>query len=130
MITSDNQIFLTYKLGGESLVKAGVYKSAEIKVKNSWLKNEEVTMVKPMRTISEAEYSHASNKVVMSSAFTAMCLERPKPPKDRNINRWLRTTEGVLYSNWKNLSIEQRVYAQIQIYVNCMSGELIDYTII
>ena len=110
MISNDNQISLTYLLGGEYLVKAGCYNGD--------------------KTIERNILSRASIKIILSTQFTEMCLTKPKPPKDHNINRRLRSTQGNLFQNWKKLSVEERVQKQVEIYVDDMDGELIDYTII
>lgn len=145
MISTIDQISLTYILGGESLVKAGVYSTAKVTVKNykgqygSWKQlspkhfkcstGEELIIDESSRTLSSPEYSQAVQHTTLTPAFTEQCLSRPVKPKGRNINWWLRSAEGQLFQSWKKLTEEQRIEARLKIYCEDLGGELLSWNI-
>jgi hypothetical protein len=116
MISINNQISLTYYVGGEYLVKAGLYKSA--------------TENKGLVVIKQPEFKRCIQSTTLSTVFTEMCLTRPERPKDQNINRWFRTDAGKLFLDWKKLSVEEKVRRHVESYVSDMGGELISYSVL
>lgn len=130
MIDKNSQIFLTYKLGGESLVKAGVYKSAKVLVKNVNTDKEVVVVLEPMQVIEKPKYSYATMTTILGSEFIEAALERPIKPEGRNIHWWFRTIQGQLFLNWNKLSDEKKLEMQVISFVEDMRGELIDWEIL
>lgn len=130
MITTDNQISLTYELGGEYLLRKGSYTVADVTVKNPLSKNEVFILNKPSQTIKKAEYDRATQQVTLSSSFIEMALEKPSKPEGMSFQRWLRTPLGQLYQNWNKLSNEQKVKFHVEQYVIDMNGEDYSYEII
>lgn len=130
MINKNNQILLTYTLGGEFLLTRGIYTSADVTVINPFTKNEVYKLNKPMQTIKRAEYEKATQQVTLNSSFIEMALERPEKPEGMSFNRWIRTPIGRLYLDWKKLSNEQKIEFHIQQYVISMNGEDYSYEII
>lgn len=130
MVNKETQISLTYTLGGESLVKAGVYQTAEVKVTNGFTKKEIFKVVKPMQTIKQAEYSKATKEVTLNNSFVQNCLERPVKPKDKPFSMWTREPIGKAFLDWNKLSEEQKIKAHIEQYVLDMGGEEFSYKIL
>lgn len=129
-MNKDNSISLTYTLGGETLVRPGVYTVANITVKNPFTKNEVFILNKPSQTIKKAEYNKATQQVTLSSSFIEMALERPEKPEGMSFQRWLRTPLGQLYQNWNKLSDEQKIKFHVEQYIIDMGGEDYSYEII
>ena len=129
-MNKDNSISLTYTLGGETLIRSGVYTVADVTVKNPFTKNEVFILNKPSQTIKKAEYNKAAQQVTLSSSFIEMALERPVKPDGMSFQRWLRTPLGQLYQNWNKLSDEQKVKFHVEQYVIDMGSEDYSYEII
>jgi len=129
-MNKDNSISLTYTLGGETLIRSGVYTVADVTVKNPFTKNEVFILNKPSQTIKKAEYNKATQQVTLSSSFIEMALERPVKPDGMSFQRWLRTPMGKLYQNWNKLSDEQKVKFHVEQYVIDMNSEDYSYEII
>jgi hypothetical protein len=130
MITNENQISLTYYVGGECLKNSGVYTVADVTVKNPFAKNEVFILNKPSQTIKPAEYNYSQTHITLGKAFIEGCLIAPTKPKDENYHRWLRTPLGKLSQEWKRLSDEKKIAAHIEIYVWDMGGTAYTYEII
>jgi hypothetical protein len=126
MITIDNQISLTYTVGGECIKKFGVYTVADVTVRNGFTKNEVFILNKPSQTIKPAEFNYSQTSITLGKAFIEGCLEAPTKPKDENYHRWLRTPLGQLSQMWKKMSVEQKIKYHIDLYVKDMGGY--DYT--
>lgn len=130
MISTDNQISLTYTVGGECLKSSGVYTVADVTVKNGFTKNEVFILNKPSKTVKPAEFNYSQTSITLGKAFIEGCLTAPTKPKDENFHRWLRTPLGKLSQEWKRLSDEKKIAAHIAIYVDDMGGYDYSYEII
>lgn len=130
MITKDNQIVLTYTVGGTTLKTRGIYTVADITVKNAFTKNEVFILNKPSQTIKPAVYEQSQTSVTLGSAFIEEALKTPTKPADMNYHRWLRTPLGKLSQEWKRLSDEKKIKAHIEMYVADMGGIGYSYEII
>ena len=130
MISKDSKISLSFSEAGESLSKLGVYKTAEVYVKNAFTKNEVFKINKPMQTIKRAEFTKSTRHITLGSAFVEKALEFPKKPEDTNYHRWLRTPLGRISQSWKKLSDEQKIKFHIEQYVFDMGGEDYKFEII
>jgi hypothetical protein len=127
MNINENKVFLTYSLGKKHLVSRGIYKPAKIsKTKkmityDCGIKDNEVVIDVPMKTVKAPIYSEATATVTLGKHFLERALERPKGPK-YGFQRWLRSEEGKLYQNWNKLSEDKRVEIAVGIYVADMTG--------
>lgn len=129
MITKDNQISLTYTVGGECLKKSGIYTVADVTVKNAFTKNEVFILNKPSRTIEPAQWNYSQTSVTLGGQFIEMALEPPVKPQEVNYHKWLRTPLGKLSQDWKKLTPEQKIHRHIEIYVADMGGLEFEYEI-
>ncbi len=129
MINKNSKIVLTYQLGGTTLQERGIYKTAEVYVKNSG-KNEVFKVDKPMQTIKQPVYKQASQIVTLNSDFVQSALERPEKPKDKPFRLWSKEPIGKVFLEWRKLSSEQKLEAHIKQYVLDMGGEEYSYEII
>ena len=130
MIPKDSRISLSFLEAGESLSMLGVYKTAEIYVKNAFTKNEVFKINKPMKVIKKPEYAKSTTHVTLYSMFVEKALEHPKKPEGVNYHRWLRTPLGRISQGWKKLTDEQKLKFHVEQYVFDMGGEDYKFEII
>lgn len=120
------KIFLTLSMGGESLVRPGVYKSAVIKVENNFKKGEKVTVLEPMIIQRMPLFARPTRVITLGEEFINHALTRPQPPKGKGeVHRWLKTPLGQLYKNWKKLSDRERIRFHVKALADSM-GETVE----
>jgi len=110
------KIFLTYKLGGEYIIKNGEYSTATL---NSGV------IVTPSKLIKRPEYSEPHQKVILGEEFVNNALTLPKCPYQKGTNeyyKWFRTDIAKLLMDWKKLNNEQKIQRHIEMYVKDMTG--------
>jgi hypothetical protein len=130
MISTDNQISLTYYVGGECLKSSGIYTVADVTVRAPFTKNEVFILNKPSQIIKPAEYNYSQTNITLGKAFIEGCLVAPTKPKDENYHRWLRTPLGQLSQLWKKMSDIEKIKYHIDLYVRDMGGYEYIYEII
>ena len=130
MLNKDSQISLTYELGGEYLLRRGQYTSADVYVKSTVSKNETFKINKPSQTIKRAIYSKATQQVILSNTFVRMAIEKPEKPERMSFQRWMRTSMGKFYLNFKKMSAEEKIAYHIEQYVADMGGGNYSYKIL
>lgn len=144
MINKNSKVVASFKEIGATLVSLGKYESAEIKVKNAFNKDvngkyapEEVTTIRPMKTIKEAEYKSATRNVTLGYEFIEMALNldengksrKPRPPK-KGFERWLRSDEGKLFQIWDEATDEQKLQIQLEKLAHDTNTELLSFEIL
>lgn len=120
------KIFLTLSMGGKSLVRPGVYKSAVIKVENNFKENEKMTVLEPMVIQRMPLFKSSTRVIMLGEEFINHSLTRPQPPKGKGaVHRWLRTPLGQLYKDWKKLSDQERIRFHVEALADSL-GETVE----
>lgn len=128
MIDSTSKILLTVSRG-KYLVRQGVYKEAKINVKNSFSKEEKMTITEPMKTVVRPEYKEATQVITLSYHFIKHALERPIPPEE-GLHRWLRSPMGKLAQNWKHASFKEKIEPHLQEIAEHLGGKVKSWEVI
>lgn len=136
------QISLTYLLGNESLVKAGVYKEADTTVVNgfssknkgkNWKQvvpnhfkkgDEELIVNKPIRIVSQPIYSHTKCSTTLGEAFIAGCFKKPEKPRNNAPHE-----DWDIFRKWKTMSAKDKIVYHVEKYVADVGGFSASYEI-
>lgn len=145
MIDNSSKILLTVSRG-KSLVRPGVYSSAEVTVKNPFTTKsgrwrqlsqnhfrsedgEEVIINKPMQTIRRPEYQESTQVVNLGYHFIANALTRPSRPR-QGFYRWIKTPIGKLFQDWKHKSDEQKIQVHLEELAESLGGTVKNWEIL
>lgn len=138
MIDNTSKILLTVSRG-KSLVRPGVYQSAEVTVKNPFTTKsgrwkelskfhhksedgEEVIIRKAMRVIEPPEYKESTQVINLGPQFIKMCLTRPMKPRGISFHGWIKTPIGKLFQDWKHKSDEQKIQVHLEELAESLGG--------
>ena len=128
MISNDSKILLTVSRG-KSLAKAGVYKEAEVSVKNSFQKNEEYKVLKQMRVVDPPEYKESTQVITLGHYFIKNALSRPEKPR-QGFYHWIKTPIGKLFQDWKRMSDNQKLQIHLDELAESLGGTVKSWDLI
>lgn len=110
MIDNTSKISLTYRIGGEYLIRKGNYTVAELNNTTGEVKTHS-------KTIDEPVFSEPKKHVTLPYSFIEMALERPEIPyKKAPLHEWKA------YSEWKVWSKNKRLHYRIMQLVTDLQG--------